>query len=65
MKRGIKAGPPYCVAEDEHECLCAPSVKMTPEELAHIEDNFNQGYRWGCEMKLLIDTVKYYQSQGV
>jgi hypothetical protein len=74
MKRGIKAGPPFCVAPvpmdepyqgfgDEHECLgfSVPQAhRMSLEELNKIDDNIRQGYRWGCEMRALADEVRYY-----
>lgn len=66
MKRGISAGPPYCVmptlVDDEHSCLDVPviSCRMSLEELNRIDDNIRQGYRWGCEMRALVEEVRYY-----
>ena len=42
----------------------APAVevepRMTIEELEHIEKNVDDGYRWGCDMKRLIEEVRFY-----
>lgn len=69
MKRGVKAGPPYCVAPaiplvEVCTCMAKEEKRMTLGELQHIECNLNAGYRWGCEMKSLVDEVKFYLTQS-
>ena len=62
MKRGISAGPPYMVATPAP--IPAPSTRMTEEELDHIENNLHQGYRWGVDMRRLIDEVRAYMEMN-
>lgn len=42
-------------------CSCESMVVpcMTMPELEHIERNVMQGYRWGCDMRALIEELKF------